>query len=187
VLDPSDRFTDFENGVALWDAQTNSVSRLPTAQAILPDEILNRTRDIITPVLQGADAEISIRSGLSFAGEPWDYYRDGSGLHNRLVRVNVPLEVHIPVVSNPTVDLTLYIEINMNSAGDAVVATLRNRSWSVDVPFGTGAVISAEEISAELRAELDPWLGRENMVQATPVRPLSVKVMRDNTVRAFVG
>jgi hypothetical protein len=183
------RFCDFENGVVEFTAAT---ATSPARTTQLAPIITKSPADVLAQVEQTLDSKLPhgvsrVRPGI-FVGPPFDYFRDSTGMqHNRIIQTKSFLWADASPLPNPYFEVTLRIEIRENAFGTAVVGVLKDWGAQVWVPPDTAWLISANDILNDLHDALDPLEERDNKILDTPINPLSVKVMPDNSVQAFIG
>jgi hypothetical protein len=189
------RYSDFENGVVFWKYGDNKVSVL--SKLTLEDasktaaEVLGEINNIIIPLIT-ASSEVYIESGPDLS-EITDYYFDGNKVHNRKYKVHVTMGVDVPIFTDPTINLDLWIEISLDKPAKKVRAYLVQYHYHVHVPADTHTLagVDASDIGDKIKNTLDPYIWKPFDVKDLSALPeainiLSLKVMPNGDLNVYI-
>lgn len=186
------RCSDFENGVVFWkygDSSAFPLSKLTIGGASkTAAEVMAQINAIIVPKIT-ANSSIYINNG-PYLAEVTDYSFDGSAVHNRRYKVHVDLGIDVPVFSDPTSNLNLWIEISYDKAAKIIRAYLTNWWVHTHVPWDTHSIagVDAADINNQFHAALDPLIWKPNDMATIPagVNILVVKVMPNGDLNVYM-
>ena len=187
------RYSDFENGVVYWKYGSSQASFLfkftlfDASKSV--DEVLNEIRKVVVPLLTAND-RVYIKNG-PYLAEVTDYSFDGSQVHNRRYKVRTNLGIDVPVFSDPTANLDLWIEIRYDRPTKTVKAYLTQWWVHVHVPWDTHSIagVDASDIVDEFRSAIEPELGKPHNIQTITddkINILSIKVMPNGDLNVYI-
>jgi len=202
----ADRYIDFENGVVYLRAGENRAGyrdpdpNLSVPSINVPGLAAPAVASAIQNVNQALDARdlpvdvsVSVTDGpefLALPGQPplnptSDYRVTPQRVVNRRLKLHVDLEVHVENLPNPSVDLDLNVEVHINAARNAVVATLTSYHSHTEADFPLNLAFGADEINQELGKALKNI--PDTVISPLPpgVQLLSVKTMDNGNILVF--
>jgi hypothetical protein len=205
----ANRYGDFEDGVVYWrsgkskasvlskmvlgGASKNAADVLAEINKITLPLILKKVdgRKIYKksdPILAGPEPLGSVSSVTELVKPVTDYRWDGSRVRNRWYKWRISLGIEISGTADIAVTLDLRIEVALDDAKKAVIASPREWWAHVNVPWPTSMGISAKEVLAKLKPEIDPHMHKVHVVAKIPkgVNVLAVKVQRNGNLDVFM-
>lgn len=189
------RYNDFENGVLFWkygEKNASILSKLTLDNASKTvAEVVSEINKIVVPMIK-ASSEVYIKSGPSLS-EVTDYYFDGNTLHNRKYKIHVTMGVDVPVFSDPTINLDLWIEISLDKQAKKIRAYLVEYKYHVHVPWDTHSIagVDASDIGDKIKQALNPQVWKPHDVKDVSTLPaginiLSLKVMPNGDLNVYI-
>jgi uncharacterized protein with LGFP repeats len=190
----TNRFADFENGVAFWRRGEGAASVLaPWAHAADGSPTHFTASDVVGAVLGtlsrvfGSIPDAEVRS-IAFVGTT-GYSFDGAGVRNRRHRVRVELASVGPsfIFGAATALFEVHVEVTFEPESRQVVAMIAD--WFAGPQSGS----FQEDLPRAVHARLDDLLGTAAVIvtlndtdDAAPVAVLSVKTMSNGDVSIYV-
>ena len=189
------RYNDFENGVLFWkygEKNASVLSKLTLENASkTAAEVVGEINKIVVPMIK-ASSEVYIKSGPGLS-EVTDYYFDGNTLHNRKYKMHVTMGVDVPVFSDPTINLDLWIEISLDKQAKKIRAYLVEYKYHVHVPWDTHSIagVDASDIGDKIKQALNPQVWKPHDVKDVSTLPaginiLSLKVMPNGDLNVYI-
>lgn len=188
-------YNDFENGVVFWkygEKNASILSKVTLDNASkTAAEVVGEINKIIVPMIK-ASSEVYIKSGPSLS-EVTDYFFDGNIVHNRKYKIHVAMGVDVPVFSDATIDLDMWIEITLDKQAKKIQVYMVEYYANIHVPGDTHSIagVDASDIKAKIKQALDPHIWKPYDVKdistlAGGINILSLKVMPNGDLNIYI-
>ena len=180
-------YSDFEDGVIVLGQGASIAAQLQPFITKSRAEVESVVKSKVHDVLTAADSQIYVTKPAQIVGVT-DYSATTNGVRNRMLSVAVSFGITVPNTNDPDVDLKLDIEIRLDRPSKSVQAVPRSWGCKLELDFPTNWATTTTHVYNELKPKIDAVMNVPVHVMDVPsgVDVLSVKVMRDGSVSAFV-
>jgi hypothetical protein len=180
-------YSDFEDGVIFLGQGASVAAQLQPFITKSRAEVESVVKSKVHDVLTSADSQIYVTKPAQIVGAT-DYSVTTQGVRNRMLEVAVSFGITAPGTNDPDVDLKVDIEIRLDRPSKSVQAVPRSWSCKLFLDWPTNWFTSTKDVYNQLKPKIDAVMNVPVHIMDVPstISVLSVKVMRDGSVSAFV-